>query len=161
MNTIAYKYLEDQKKNLRNIWCILNSFSFGKNYYWCISNSSSITHFLHNGGNIDTRIWYIDRQNVDTIEVKKSFTKTLFKKTVLNCVLPNTTNTYCNDEFIQSIDWKIFTEAKLKIMKSMGSKQIEEEYDLKKEKEDIRIYNSQCTIILTLPLDINYLASKT
>ena len=46
-------------------------------------------------------------------------------------------------------------------MKSMGSKQIEEEYDLKKEKEDIRIYNSECTIILTLPLDINYLASKT
>jgi hypothetical protein len=156
MDTVPDKYLKDQEKYLTQIWFLLTSFSFGENNFSCTNNSSSITHFLHNGKNIDSRIWYKNRLLVVASEVKKSFCKTFFEKVVLNCGLPKTSNTYGSDIFIQSIDWKIFTEAKLKIMKSIGNKQEEVEYDLKK-KEDIKIYDSQCKIILTLPLDINIL----
>ena len=150
------KYLKEYKEQLIKIWFILMSFSFNGNDYYRSNQFSGNAR-----PDINSVIWKKNQfmRVVDTKEVQTTFSKTFFEKVVLNCALLD--YPYGNDEFIQSIDWKIFTEAKLKIMKSMGSKQIEEEYDLKKEKEDIRIYDSQCTIILTLPLDINYLASKT
>ena len=159
MDTAPDKYLKEYKEQLIKIWFILMSFSFNGNDYYRSNQFSGNAR-----PDINSVRWKKNQfmRDVDTKEVQTAFSKTFFEKVVLNCALLD--YPYGNDEFIQSIDWKIFTEAKLKIMKSMGSKQIEEEYDLKNEKkenEDIRIYNLQCTIILTLPLDINYLASKT
>lgn len=146
------KYLKEYKEQLIKIWFILMSFSFNGNDYYRSNQFSGTAR-----PDINSVRWLKNQfmRDVDTKEVQTAFLKTFFEKVVLNCALLD--YPYGNDEFIQSIDWKIFTEAKLKIM---GSKQIEKEYDLKKEKEDIRIYNSQCKIILTLPLDINYLSSQ-
>lgn len=158
MDTVGlqYEYLKEQKENLKQIWCILKSFRFnGNNYY-------RSNQFSSGSPSLDSLRWKKNASmlDVDTDEVKKSFCKTFFEKVVLKCALPRNNNG--NDELIQSIDWKIFTEAKLEITINTGRKQKVEDiktYDLK-ENKDIKIYDSQCEIILTLPLDINYLSSQ-
>jgi hypothetical protein len=148
-----HKYLKEYKEQLIKIWCILTSFSFGGNNYY------RSNQFSRGSQPLNSLRWLKNEsmQDVDTDEVKKSFCKTFFEKVVLQCALPTNTNTNTNDEFIKSIDWNIFSEAKLIITESMGNKTKEKEYDLKKDK-DIKIYDSQCRIVLTLPLDKNYIS---
>lgn len=151
-----HKYTQEQikyvQKIINTIWTsILVGFSFGGNDY------HRSNQFSRGSQSLNSLRWLknASMQDVDTKEVQNVFKKTLYEKVVLKCALP--TNTNGNDEFIKSIDWKIFSEAKLIIRESMGNKTKEKEYDLK-ENEDIKIYDSQCTIILTLPLDINYIS---
>jgi hypothetical protein len=108
-----------------------------------------------------TRIYDYDMQ-----QIKDALSKSLNKNTTFKCSI---NSLYLIDK---EIDWKVFLKANITLQRNMGHRhKIEEfKYNLKDLPEGFNgILNSnqykytgeKCIVELTLPLDINYMVTKT
>jgi hypothetical protein len=114
--------------------------------------------------NINKNQSYIEVNRLSKQELKDELSKSLNKNTTLKCKIYNKylLNPECN------IDWKVFSQANITLYKYTGhGYKIEKfNYDLKDLPTGftglLKSYNSEpCDIELTLPLDIDYIITKT
>lgn len=123
-------------------------------FKWCKYNITKLN-------NKSTRIYDYDMQ-----QIKDALSKSLNKNTIFKCSI--------NSLYLinSGIDWKVFSKANITLQRNIGHRyKIEEfKYDLKDLPEGFDgILNSyqykytgeKCIVELTLPLDIEYMITKT